>query len=65
MMDKKQVRNLNMKFTDEDWEVVDALCALYGGMDKTNMVRQSLRHILKTRPKFILAPREDAEGENK
>jgi hypothetical protein len=34
MMDKKQVRNLNMKFTDEDWEVVDALCALYGGMDK-------------------------------
>jgi len=54
--EKKETKNLNMKFTDEDWVVLDALCVMYGGMDKTNMVRQALRHVLKTKPKFVLAP---------
>jgi len=58
MEDKKQIKNLNMKFTEDDWRVLDTLCAMYGNMDKTNMVRQALRHVLKTKPKFVLAPTE-------
>ena len=63
MENKKQIKNLNMKFTEDDWKVLDSLCAMYGNMDKTNMVRQALRHVLKTKPKFVLAPTETKENE--
>lgn len=56
IMEEKKIKNLNMKFTEDDWGVLDKLCAMYG-MDKTNMVRQSLRNTLKTRPEFVLSPR--------
>lgn len=53
----------NMKFTEEDWEVLNTLCAMYGNMDKTSVVRRALRHMLKTKPKFVLAPTEAKETE--
>ena len=56
MEEKGNPKNLNIRFSDEDWEVINTLCKLYGGMDKASMVRQSLRHILKTKPKFVVAP---------
>jgi len=63
--EKKTIKNLNMKFTDDDWLVLDTLCAMYGGIDKTNMVRQALRHVLKTKPKIVLGPVEEDEGDQK
>lgn len=55
-------KNLNIRFTKADWKVLDELCELYGGIDRTRMIRQSVRHILKTRPKFVLAPKEGKRG---
>ncbi len=48
-------KNLNMKFTEEDWEVLSALRDVYT-LDQTNLVRNALRHVLKTRPTFEIEP---------
>lgn len=63
MKEQKAEGSITMKFTKEDWEVINALCAMYGDIDKTNMVRQALRHVLKTKPKFVLAPTEGKRGD--
>lgn len=51
----KQHKNLNMKFTDEDWALLNILQEVYD-LDKTNLVRNALRHILKSRPVFEIEP---------
>jgi hypothetical protein len=48
-------KNLNMKFTDEDWEILATLRDVYA-LDQTNLVRNALRHVLKTRPTFEIEP---------
>lgn len=54
-------KNLNMKFTAEDWEVMNMLREMYG-MDNSNLVRTALRHILKTRPVFEIVPNQGKLG---
>lgn len=61
MENNEKDKNLNIRFTKEDWQVLNDLCEMYGGMDKTNMIRQALRHVLKTKPKFVLSPKTKEE----
>ena len=48
-------KNINMKFSDEDWQVLDELKKVYG-LDQTNLIRNALRHVLKTQPVFEIRP---------
>lgn len=58
-MEGKKIKNINMKFTEDDWRVLNELREVYGGLDRTDVVRKALRHMLKTKPKFVIGPRSE------
>ena len=51
----KKTKNLNIRLSDEDMQLLNDLCAMYG-LDKTTMVVNSLRSTYKTRPEFVISP---------
>ena len=56
---KLKTKNLQLKLMDGDKEILNTLCAMYGGLDRTDVVRKALRHMLKTKPKFVIGPRSE------
>ncbi|HNB53739.1 MAG TPA: hypothetical protein PK530_17455 [Anaerolineales bacterium] len=48
-------KNINMKFSEEDWQVLNELKKVYD-LDQTNLIRNALRHVLKTQPVFEIKP---------
>lgn len=48
-------KNINMKFNEEDWQVLNELTKIYD-LGQTDLIRNALRHVLKTQPVFEIKP---------
>lgn len=56
--DKKGTKkgNLNVRFLDDDWAILDELKDVYG-IEQTRIVKHALRHLLATKPALV-TPRD-------